>query len=111
MRRYRSAYDVFWVAGHRVACRSGDSEESRVIHAGTRWFAVGSAEGAEPARSVGAVNQALIYDAAKLLVVSISQPYDPPALLAHIRARSAGVPVIGLTRTFQLYGDQVLSVS
>lgn len=62
-----------------------------------RWFAVGSAEGAEPDAGVRAAREALAHDDAKLLLVFCSRYYDLPELLAQIRACSAGVPVIGCT--------------
>ena len=62
-----------------------------------RWFAVGSADGAEPDTGARAADEALVYDDAKLLVVFCSQSCDLPELLVQIRACSAGVPVIGCT--------------
>jgi hypothetical protein len=62
-----------------------------------RWFAVGSADAAEPDAGARAADQALVYDDAKLLVVFCSQSCDLPQLLAQIRACSPGVPVIGCT--------------
>ena len=62
-----------------------------------RWFAAGSADGAEPDAGARAAAQALVYDDAKLLVVFCSQSCDLTELLAQIRTCSAGVPVIGCT--------------
>ncbi|HZD13937.1 MAG TPA: FIST N-terminal domain-containing protein, partial [Pseudonocardiaceae bacterium] len=62
-----------------------------------RWFAVGSADGAEPDAGARAADQALVHDDAKLLVVFCSQCCDLAELLVQIRACSAGVPVIGCT--------------
>jgi hypothetical protein len=62
-----------------------------------RWFAVGSADGAERDAGARAADEALVYDDARLLVVFCSQSCDLPELLVQIRACSAGVPVIGCT--------------
>jgi hypothetical protein len=62
-----------------------------------RWFAVGSAGGAERDAGKHAADEALVYDDAKLLVVFCSRSYDLARLLAQIHARSAGMPLIGCT--------------
>jgi hypothetical protein len=63
----------------------------------SRWFAVGSADGAEQDAGARAADEALVYDNAKLLVVFCSQSCDLPELLVQIRACSDGVPIIGCT--------------
>ena len=62
-----------------------------------RWFGVGSCEGARERAGVAAVNDALIHDDPKLLIVFCSQAYDLAALLSQIRARAGHVPLIGCT--------------
>jgi len=63
-----------------------------------RWFGVGHS-GVENARSAGneAADRALVADDPKLLVVFAADRYDPTELLAGIRERAAGVPLIGCT--------------
>lgn len=63
----------------------------------SRWLAVGSAQGLEPRAGVRAVDDALVRDDAKLLIVFCSQSHDLDALLADIRSRAPGVPLIGCT--------------
>jgi len=62
-----------------------------------RWMAVGSAHGLETRAGARAVEDALVRDDAKLLIVFCSQSHDLPALLAEIRRPAPGVPLIGCT--------------
>lgn len=62
-----------------------------------RWFAVGSAPGADRDAGVHAADEALVHEDAKLLVVFCSESLELSRLLAQIRTRSTGVPVIGCT--------------
>jgi hypothetical protein len=62
-----------------------------------RWLAVGSAHGLEPGAGARAVDDALVRDDPKLLIVFCSQSHDLGALLADIRRRAPGVPLIGCT--------------
>lgn len=62
-----------------------------------RWFAVGSAGESEPEAGRRAVDEALVYDDAKLLVAFCSPSYDLPALAGQIKSRAGDVPVIGCT--------------
>jgi hypothetical protein len=63
----------------------------------SRWFAVGSAEGADPEAGARATDEALLRDDAKLLVVFASQSHDLPALVQRIQEHAGGVPLIGCT--------------
>lgn len=61
-----------------------------------RWVAVGRSSEADAGRAGGeAALGALGRDGAKLLIVFCSDRYDIPALLAGVRARAPGVPLIG----------------
>jgi hypothetical protein len=60
-------------------------------------MAVGSAHGIEPHAVARAVDDALIHDDPKLLIVFCSAAHDLPALSAQIRRRATGVPLIGCT--------------
>ena len=63
----------------------------------SRWFAVGTATGSGPEAGARAVEQALLHDDAKLLVV-FSPPSDELALvLQRIRARCGEASVVGCT--------------
>lgn len=61
-----------------------------------RWVAVGRSSEADARRAGGeAALGALGRDGAKLLIVFCSDRYDIPALLAGVRERAPGVPLIG----------------
>ena len=62
-----------------------------------RWFGIGSAEGSEQAAGARAVDEALVRDDAKLLIVFCSPSHDVPALLREIRSRAGDVPIVGCT--------------
>jgi hypothetical protein len=62
-----------------------------------RWFGVGSAQGLDEGAGARAVDEALLHDDAKLLIVFCSQSHDLSALLREIRARAGDVPLIGCT--------------
>lgn len=62
-----------------------------------RWMAVGSAHGLETGAGARAADDALVRDDAKLLIVFCSQSHDLHGLLAAIRRRAPGVPLIGCT--------------
>jgi hypothetical protein len=62
-----------------------------------RWFGVGSREGAQERAGACAVDDALIHDDPKLLIVFCSQAHDLPQLLRQIRERAGAVPLIGCT--------------
>jgi hypothetical protein len=62
---------------------------------GSRWLAVGEAEGSEPEAGALAADRALLRADAKLLVVFCSESHDLPAVLRQINDRSGGVPLIG----------------
>ena len=62
-----------------------------------RWFGVGSCEGAREQAGARAVDDALIHDDPKLLIVFCSQAHDLRALLRQIRERAGDVPLIGCT--------------
>jgi hypothetical protein len=62
-----------------------------------RWFGVGSCEGARERAGAHAVDDALIHDDPKLLIVFCSQAHDLRALLRQIRERAGDVPLIGCT--------------
>jgi len=62
-----------------------------------RWMAVGSAHGLEARAGARAVDDALVRDDAKLLIVFCSQSHDLPALSAEIRRQAPDVPLIGCT--------------
>lgn len=62
-----------------------------------RWMAVGSAHGLETGAGARAADDALVRDDAKLLIVFCSQSHDLHGLLAEIRRRAPGVPLIGCT--------------
>jgi hypothetical protein len=62
-----------------------------------RWLAVGSAHGLEPGAGTRALDDALVHEDPKLLLVFCSQSHDLAALLAEIRRRAPGVPLIGCT--------------
>lgn len=63
----------------------------------SRWFAVGSADRTAREAGAQAADEALLHDDAKLLIVFCSESHDLRAVLGQIRARSAGVPLIGCT--------------
>ena len=62
-----------------------------------RWFGVGSREGAQERAGARAVDDALIHDDPKLLIVFCSQAHDLRQLLRQIRERAGDVPLIGCT--------------
>jgi hypothetical protein len=62
-----------------------------------RWFGVGSCAGAKERAGARAVDDALIHDDPKLLIVFCSQAHDLRQLLRHIRERAGDVPLIGCT--------------
>jgi hypothetical protein len=62
-----------------------------------RWFGVGSCEGAQERAGARAVDDALIHDDPKLLVVFCSQAHDLRQVLRQIRKRAGDVPLIGCT--------------
>ena len=62
-----------------------------------RWFGVGSCAGAEERAGAHAVDDALIHDDPKLLIVFCSQAHDLRPLLRQIRERAGDVPLIGCT--------------
>jgi len=68
-----------------------------VVHACVSLVCRGSAAGGEQDPGGRAVDQALVSEGAKLLVVFCSPSRDLSELLSQIRVRSAGVPVIGCT--------------
>jgi hypothetical protein len=62
----------------------------------SRWFAVGSAD-SERGAATRALDEALIHNDAKLLVVFCSESHDLGLVLREISARSGSVPLIGCT--------------
>jgi hypothetical protein len=62
-----------------------------------RWFAVASADGAQPDAGVHAADAALVHEDGKLMIVFCSQSQDLELLLAQINARAGSVPIIGCT--------------
>ena len=62
-----------------------------------RWFGVGSCAGARERAGARAVDDALIHDDPKLLIVFCSQSRDIEALLRQVRERAGDVPLIGCT--------------
>jgi hypothetical protein len=62
-----------------------------------RWFGVGSGGGAQELAGARAVDDALIHDDPKLLIVFCSHAHDLPQLLRQIRERAGEVPLIGCT--------------
>jgi hypothetical protein len=60
-------------------------------------MAVGSAHGLEPRAGARAVDDALIHDDPKLLIVFCSPGHDLHALSAELRRQAPGVPLIGCT--------------
>ncbi|GAB2651153.1 FIST signal transduction protein [Kribbella swartbergensis] len=62
-----------------------------------RWLGVGTAHGLDPRAGSRAVDDALVGDDPKVLIVFCSQSHDLDALLTDIRRRSPGVPLIGCT--------------
>jgi hypothetical protein len=62
-----------------------------------RWFGVGSCAGDQERAGARAVDDALIHDDPKLLLVFCSQAHDLRQLLRQIRERAADVPLIGCT--------------
>jgi hypothetical protein len=62
-----------------------------------RWFGVGSCAGDQERAGARAVDDALIHDDPKLLIVFCSQTHDLRQLLRHIRERAGDVPLIGCT--------------
>ena len=62
-----------------------------------RWFGVGSCAGDQERAGARAVDDALIHDDPKLLIVFCSQAQDLRQLLRQIRERAGGVPLIGCT--------------
>ncbi len=62
-----------------------------------RWFGVGSCAGDQERAGARAVDDALIHDDPKLLIVFCSQAQDLRQLLRQIRERAGDVPLIGCT--------------
>ena len=62
-----------------------------------RWFGVGCCAGAQERAGARAVDDALIHDDPKLLIVFCSQAHDLRQLLRQIRERAGDVPLIGCT--------------
>jgi hypothetical protein len=62
-----------------------------------RWFGVGSCAGAQERAGARAVDDALIHEDPKLLIVFCSPVHDPQALLRQVRERAGDVPLIGCT--------------
>jgi hypothetical protein len=62
-----------------------------------RWFGVGSCAGDQERAGARAVDEALIHDDPKLLLVFCSQAHDLRQLLRQIRERAGDVPLIGCT--------------
>jgi hypothetical protein len=62
-----------------------------------RWFGVGSCAGDQERAGARAVDDALIHDDPKLLIVFCSQAQDLQRLLRQIRERAGEVPLIGCT--------------
>ena len=62
-----------------------------------RWFGVGSCGGTQELAGARAVDDALIDDDPKLLIVFCSQAHDLRQLLRQIRERAGDVPLIGCT--------------
>jgi len=62
-----------------------------------RWFGVGSCGGAQELAGARAVDDALIHDDPKLLIVFCSQAHDLRQVLRQIRERAGDVPLIGCT--------------
>ena len=62
-----------------------------------RWFRVGSCGGALELAGARAVDDALIHDDPKLLIVFCSPAHDLRQLLRQIRERAGDVPLIGCT--------------
>jgi hypothetical protein len=63
----------------------------------SRWVGVGSADGSDRDAGAHAVEQALLHDDLKLLIVFCPPSHDLRALVRQIRARSRDVPLIGCT--------------
>jgi hypothetical protein len=62
-----------------------------------RWFGVGSFAGDQERAGARAVDDALVHDDPKLLIVFCSQAQDLRQLLRQIRERAGDVPLIGCT--------------
>jgi hypothetical protein len=62
-----------------------------------RWFGVGSCKGPQGRAGARAVDDALVRDDPRLLIVFCSQAHDLGTLLRQIRERAGGVPLIGCT--------------
>jgi hypothetical protein len=62
-----------------------------------RWFGVGSCAGDQERAGARAVDDALIHDDPKLLILFCSQAQDLRQLLRQIRERAGDVPLIGCT--------------
>jgi hypothetical protein len=62
-----------------------------------RWFGVGSFAGDQELAGARAVDDALVHDDPKLLIVFCSQAQDLRQLLRQIRERAGDVPLIGCT--------------
>jgi small ligand-binding sensory domain FIST len=62
-----------------------------------RWFGVGSCAGDQERAGARAVDDALIHDDPKLLIVFCSQAQDLRQLLRQISERASEVPLIGCT--------------
>ncbi len=62
-----------------------------------RWLGIGSCEGARERAGALAVDDALIHDDPKLLIVFCSQAHDLRESLRQIRERAGDVPMIGCT--------------
>ena len=62
-----------------------------------RWFGVGSCAGDQERAGARAVDDALIHDDPKLLIVFCSRAQDLRQLLRQIRERAGDVPLIGCT--------------
>jgi hypothetical protein len=62
-----------------------------------RWFEVGSCGGAQELAGARAVDDALIHDDPKLLIVFCSRAHELRQLLRQIRERAGDVPLIGCT--------------
>ena len=75
---------------------SGDRVKGSPVQA-SRWFGVGAAEGHGQGAGARAVDEALVGDDPKLLVVFCSPVGDLHALLREISDRAGDVPLIGCT--------------
>jgi hypothetical protein len=67
-----------------------------------RWLGVGSCEGARDRAGVRAVDDALIHDDPKLLIIFCSQAHDLGRLLREVRDRAGDVPLIGCTTSGEI---------